>query len=134
MNIVIVDDDKKILEMLERAFVMETDYKIITTTNPIEAYDIVTKQKIDLVITDIQMPEMNGLDLLKKIKKTNGMVQVITMTAYTSFDNVMTALRRGSYEIFLKPFKDVQEIVKCARELENKIKRWKQIIIEITRK
>ncbi|HPP88601.1 MAG TPA: response regulator, partial [bacterium] len=63
MNIVIVDDDKKILEMLERAFVMETDYKIISTTNPIEAYDIVTKQKIDLVITDIQMPEMNGLDL-----------------------------------------------------------------------
>jgi len=134
MKILIVDDDKNILETLERAFKISSDYSVVISDNPIKAYEIVCSEKIDVVITDIQMPQMNGLDLIKKIKQTNALVQIITMTAFTSFDNVMTALRRGSYEIFLKPFRDVNDVVNCVKELEIKIARWKQIIIEISRK
>ena len=134
MKVLIVDDDKNILETLERAFKMNTEYSVVLSNNPIKAYEIACSEQIDVVITDIQMPEMNGLDLIKKIKQANALVQIITMTAFTSFENVMAALRRGSYEIYLKPFKDVNDLVNCVKELEIKIGRWKQMIIEISRK
>jgi len=134
MRVVIVDDDKEILEMLERAFKLETNYKIFLFDNPVKAFDFIVNEKVDVLITDIQMPEMSGLDLIKKVKTTNGMIQIITITAYTKFDYVMTALRRGSYEIFLKPFENVNNLINCVKELEIKINRWKEIIVKITRK
>ncbi|HOK39653.1 MAG TPA: response regulator [bacterium] len=134
MNVLIVDDDKNILEMLKNAFLFNTDYNVIVMTNPIEAFDYCCKEKVDVLITDLMMPEMNGIDLIKKVKERNGIIQIIAITGYARLNLVTSALRRGAFEIFLKPFSDVNVLIDCVRDIEKRIARWKVIIAEIISK
>lgn len=135
MKLLIVDDDQTMLDTLSRAFVLHApDIDVITTTKPTSVLETITKERIDVVLTDIMMPELNGIDLIKQIKARNGMIQIIAMTGQTKLEYVTAALRRGATEIFLKPFKEVKEVIDCVKEIETKISRWKRIILDITSK
>jgi len=94
-QILIVDDEEIILETLV-TLIKKFDYKCETASNGREAYEKLKKQLYDLVITDINMPEMNGLELLKIINKEYPNTDVVVLTGYGTdydFDSLLLTLR-----------------------------------------
>lgn len=126
-KILIVDDDQDILSMLQLAF-MSTDYEVTTINHPLQAYKMIENEHFDMVISDIQMPQMDGLTLLRKIKNFNGMIQVIMMTAHITINNTLDAFRYGAVDIFFKPFEDVNEIITAADGVAAKLDRVNNIL------
>ena len=120
-RILVVDDQDVILKTIVAAF-KDTSCEISAVNNPVKAYQMVEDEHFDIVITDIQMPEMNGLDLLRKIKKHNGMIPVIIITGYTTINNILNAFRYGAFDFFFKPIK-LDEIVCAVNEAVAKIER-----------
>ncbi len=119
-TVLIVDDSVHVLKLLEAGF-SRTSYNVKTVSNPVLAFDIIQKEHIDIVVSDIEMPYLKGLELLKKIKSYNGMIQVLIITGYTSINNALNAFRYGAENIFFKPV-DIKEVIKgvdmCAAKLD----------------
>ncbi len=126
-KILIVDDDKDILSMLEMAF-LPTSYDVTTIDHPLQAYKMIENEHFDMVISDIQMPQMDGLTLLRKIKNFNGMIQVVMMTAHITISNTLDAFRYGAVDIFFKPFEDINEIIAAADGVAVKLNRVNSIL------
>ena len=99
-------------------------YEVVIANNGREALNLLKKNKVDLVISDIRMPDINGLDLLVKIKKEYPQTKVIIMTAYGSSDVQKEANRRGSLHYVEKPF-EISDIRKIIIDLIGKRKGFK---------
>ena len=107
-TIAIVDDEKEILEMLKMHLERNADYKVDTYLNPLHLLNTYEANKYDLIFSDINMPEMYGLDLLKKIIIINPAQKVCIMTAFSSLDKVLVAHKRGACNYIMKPIKLVE--------------------------
>jgi two-component system chemotaxis response regulator CheB len=113
-KVLIVDDEETLTWSMARSLSKDKDkYEVIIANNGREALAQLEKNKIDLVITDIRMPDINGLDLLVKIKKGYPQTKVIIMTAYGSSDVQKEANQRGSLYYVEKPFEisDIRKII-----------------------
>ena len=113
-KVLIVDDEETLTWSMARSLSKDKDkYEVIIANNGKEALNLLKKNKIDLVISDIRMPDINGLDLLVKIKKEYPQTRVIIMTAYGSSDVQKEANRRGSLYYVEKPFEisDIRKII-----------------------
>ena len=116
-NILIVDDEKSILDLLSVVFKKE-GYGVRTASSGVQAREILEKEAIDLVITDIKMPQTSGMDVLKFAKGLNPEIPVILITAYGSIKQAIDALKAGALDYVVKPF-DVEELkILVARGLE----------------
>ncbi len=104
-NILIVDDEKH-YPMIIGEVLHEEGYKSFTASSGMEALDILNTQLIDLVLTDVKMPGMTGIDLLKKIKEIKPDMPVIIMTAFGSVEKAVEAMHKGAYTFILKPFEN----------------------------
>lgn len=111
INIVIIDDETEILAMLEKHLSREGGYKVTTYTNPLNAISSLS-QDTDLVLLDIMMPQMNGLDALPKILEKVPSVKVLMMTAYSTLDKVLNAHRYGASDYIMKPFSSLNALSK----------------------
>ena len=109
MNIVIIDDEPEIISMLQKYLEREGEYHVTTYTNPIHAISSLPSNT-DLVLLDIMMPQMNGLDALPKILEKNPNVKVLMMTAYSTLDKVLNAHRYGAEDYIMKPFSSLNEL------------------------
>jgi len=107
-KILIVDDEKSILDLLSMVFKKE-GYVIYTALSSQKALEILDEHDIDLVITDIRMPGMSGLDLLFHIKENYPDIPVIMITAYGSTREAVRALKAGALDYITKPF-DIDEL------------------------
>ncbi len=113
-KVLIVDDEETLTWSMARSLSKDREkYEVIIANNGGEALNLLKKNKIDLVISDIRMPDINGLDLLVKIKKEYPQTKVIIMTAYGSSDVQKEANRRGSLYYVEKPFEisDIRKII-----------------------
>lgn len=128
-KLLIVDDSKAILAGLSRAF-RKTPYEVVTVDNPMEAYDLIQDRHFDIVISDIEMPEMNGLELLRKIKNYNGMIQVIIFTGYITINNTLNAFRYGAFDLFFKPVAD-DVLVAAVDQAAARLNRINNLIEEV---
>ncbi len=128
IKIVIVDDDENILKSLKRFFLTKEGIEIITESNPQEAVNLVKNDKIHIMLVDIQMPQMSGLDVLKMVKEEDPLVQVIIMTAYSSIERVIRAFELGANDFILKPFESLDYVWKIVEISIEKIVRWKKIL------
>ncbi|WP_345993172.1 response regulator [Sulfurimonas sp. HSL-1716] len=108
-SIVIIDDENDILSMLEKYLTREGGYKVRTFNNPVTAISSISKDT-DLVLLDIMMPQMNGLDVLPKLLEKNPDVKVLMMTAYSTLDKVLNAHRKGATNYVMKPFSSLNEL------------------------
>jgi len=113
-KVLIVDDEETLTWSMSKSLSKDKDkYEVIVANNGKEAVNQLKKSHIDLVISDIRMPDINGLDLLVHIKKEYPYTKVIIMTAYGSSDVQKEANRRGSLYYIEKPFEinDIRRIV-----------------------
>jgi len=101
-NIVIIDDENEILSMLER-YLSREGYKVKTYNNPLTAISSLA-ENTDIVLLDIMMPQMNGLDVLPKLIQKNKKIKVLMMTAFSTLDKVLNAHRHGADDFVMKPF------------------------------
>jgi two-component system chemotaxis response regulator CheB len=113
-KVLIVDDEETLTWSMARSLSKDKDnYEVLIANNGREAFTFLEKNKIDLVISDIRMPDINGLDLLVKIRKEYPQTKVIIMTAYGSADVQKEANQRGSLYYVEKPFEisDLRKII-----------------------
>lgn len=103
MKILVVDDEAPIRDMLQRGLTQRGGFSVEVAQNGIEAIEKIEKDVFDLVLTDLMMPEMGGLELLKTIKGTRPEVMVILMTAYGSIETAVEAMRIGADDYITKP-------------------------------
>lgn len=127
IKILIVDDEESITASLTRYFDL-MGYKASATSSPLEALRMVENDNYMVVISDIVMPEMGGIELLKRIKKFNGMIQVIMMTGVVTIENVLACLRNGANECFLKPLDDLEDMKNAVDEAVGKLEKWERLI------
>lgn len=114
-NIVIIDDEREILNMLER-FLSRKDYNVKTFDNPVTAINALPRDT-DLVLLDIMMPQMNGLDALPRIVEKNPKIKVVMMTAFSTLDKVINAHRNGADSYVMKPFESLEALSKKVEEM-----------------
>jgi putative nucleotidyltransferase with HDIG domain len=101
-TLLFVDDEESILEVASEYF-MAKGYHILTAENGRLAVDILEKEKIDCCFTDINMPEMDGLELAEHIRMVDNTIPVIIMTGYPSLDNTIRTLKNGVVDFLIKP-------------------------------
>jgi DNA-binding NtrC family response regulator len=102
-NILLVDDNQSTLDALEQ-IVIEKGYNCITTGTAEEALHQFLSSPADMVITDMKLPGISGLDLLKKIKEIDDTIPVIVVTAFGSVEKAVEAVKLGAFDFITKPF------------------------------
>uniref|UniRef100_A0A7C2NCL9 Sigma-54-dependent Fis family transcriptional regulator n=1 Tax=Thermoanaerobaculum aquaticum TaxID=1312852 RepID=A0A7C2NCL9_9BACT len=107
-RLLIVDDELHMRESLARWF-LEDGYEVETAGDAKAALALLGRQTFDAIITDIRMPGMDGLELLKQIKEVNPHATIILITAYASVASAVEALKAGAYDYLVKPF-DPEEL------------------------
>ena len=110
-HILVVDDEPFVLEAV--ALLLDSfGYDVSACGHPREALNKLQSHKVDIVLTDIKMPEMTGIELLEEIRKFNTEVPVILMTAYAELDMAIDAIKNGAFDFLIKPFNS-QYLVQC---------------------
>lgn len=117
-TILIVDDEKNYLVVLE-ALLSGEGYEIITSEAAAGALETLREADIDLVITDMKMPGMNGMALLEACKKAKPDIPVIMMTAYGTIEMAVEAMKKHAYDYIQKPFENEQLKLTIKKALEN---------------
>lgn len=117
-TILIVDDEKNYLLVLE-ALLGPQGYEIITANNAHSALRSVREADLDLVITDVKMPGMSGMELLEECKKIKPELPVIIMTAYGSIEMAVEAMKKNAYDYITKPFQNEQLKLTVKKALDN---------------
>ncbi|MCP4633725.1 MAG: response regulator [candidate division Zixibacteria bacterium] len=117
-RILAIDDEPHMLILLERIIGEKTEYKITTLGNSLEVPELLKEQKFDLIVTDLKMPGMDGLDILKHIKDTKRSEEVIIMTAFGSLNTALDALNEGVFDYITKPFKKERIILTIDRAMK----------------
>src|SRR5512136_683307 len=103
MRILVVDDETPVREMLQRGLTQMGGFSVEVAQNGLEAVERIEKDLFDLVLTDLMMPEMDGMELLRTIKGTRPEVPVIMMTAYGSIETAVEAMKMGADDYITKP-------------------------------
>ena len=118
-NILIVDDNYDMLEVLQRNL-KALDYNVYKASSVQEALDILKLSAIDLLITDIQMPEVNGIELLKYANEHYPFLPKLVITGFPSVNSAVDAIQSGATDYLVKPFtsKELKNLVQ--KSLKNK--------------
>jgi DNA-binding NtrC family response regulator len=124
-KILIVDDEKDMLILLQRIISEETDHELVATANPLKAIELFNTRSFDLVITDLKMPKMDGIRLLEKIKKSRPKTSVVILTAYATIDTAVEAIQKGAYDYITKPFRRERILLTI-----DKVMKWQEMVRE----
>lgn len=114
-TVLIVDDEENVSNLLNKVLIKEK-YNTYTAMDGEEALDIINKHRIDIVISDIKMPKMSGIELLGKIKEIDSSINVIMITAFATLETAIDALRMGAKDYITKPF-NLDEIISSVKNI-----------------
>ena len=116
-KILIVDDEVSMREFLE-IMLSKEGYKVSSSGSGKEALKMLNDTIYDLIVSDVQMPGMNGIELLRNVKEVCPDTTVIMITAYASTESGVEAMKAGAYDYITKPFKvdEIKLIIKNALE------------------
>lgn len=115
----VVEDSKVLREMLVHVLSDEADV-LESAANGQEAVEKHTAVPFDLIVTDLNMPMLSGIELIKKVREHDDLVEFIIMTAYASLETAIEAIKAGAYDYILKPFK-IEELKVAVRNVRDKI-------------
>jgi two-component system response regulator AtoC len=133
-RILIIDDDRSICDVLD-AELRRRDFVPTTATGPDEALRRLAEEDFDLVLTDINMHSMSGVELCRQIAEIREQLPVVVMTAYGSMESAIAAIRAGAYDFVTKPFEmdDIALTIERAlkhRALGEEVKRLRRVVID----
>lgn len=131
-KILAVDDQPHMLVLLERIIREETKYECISTNNPLEVPGILVEESYDVIITDLKMPGMDGLEILEYISQNNRREKVVIITAFGELETAIKAMQLGAFDYITKPFKKEQILHTIDRAmnwqlLEREAREWEEI-------
>jgi len=118
-TILVVDDEINYLTVME-TLLGEAGYEVLTAPSAIEAVKIAAAADLDLVLTDMKMPKMSGIELLEKLQQLYPGLPVIIMTAFGTVEKAVSAMKKGAFDYILKPFKNDEILVTIAKALEHR--------------
>ena len=116
-TILVVDDEESLREVVSRKLQTE-GYKCVLVTNGEDALTAMSTQHFDLVLSDIKMPGMSGMELLSHIREENADMAVIMLTAVSSMETAVEAMKLGAYDYVIKPFETDDLVMRVSRALE----------------
>lgn len=117
-QILVVDDDR--MNLLRTRKILEDDYDVSLAESGREAIDKLGKEKIDLVLLDIEMPELNGIETFERMNRLSFNVPVIFLTASGCEEDVLSAIKLGAANYLKKPFFPQELRKRVAKELEHR--------------
>ncbi len=119
IHLLIVDDESSISEILG-CYLQNKGYTVTTASSAEEAFGIVNKMSIDLVVSDIKMPGLSGVEFLKKVKENHPSIPVLLTTGFPTLDTAIEALKLGAYDYLTKPFNLEEIFEKVRRALQSR--------------
>lgn len=118
METVLIVDDEKNYPLILSAVLQDVGYETLTANSGQEALEILNHSDVDVVLADMKMPGMDGMELLEKIKEGNVHLPVIMMTAYGTVEKAVEAMQKGAYNYILKPFDNERLIIFIKKAIE----------------
>lgn len=118
-TLVIVDDEDANLLSLRKIFQKEGSFRVLPANSGREALDLCRKHSVDVVLTDLMMPQMSGMDLLKALPTVAPNAEVVVMTAYGTIEKAVEAIREGAYDFVEKPLKRLNILKTVRRAAEH---------------
>lgn len=117
-KILIVDDEPDMLKLLSMTIQRKAPYQVTTTNNPVEALELVKGGGFDLIISDLKMPGLDGIELLDAVKRLDPDTPVILMTAYGTIESASEAMEKGGFDFITKPFRIEQILFTIDRAMK----------------
>jgi len=121
-RILVVDDEPNMLRLLKTILMDKTSYEVTTTNNPLEVSKLLQESHYDLVVTDLKMPLVDGIDLIGIVKNIDATMPIIVITAYGTIETAEEAIQKGAYDFITKPFRKETILITIKRALE-----WKRM-------
>jgi DNA-binding NtrC family response regulator len=121
-RILVVDDEPNMLRLLKTILMDKTGYEVTTTNNPLEVSKLLQEGHYDLVVTDLKMPLVDGIDLIGIVKNIEATMPIIVITAYGTIETAEEAIQKGAYDFITKPFRKETILITIKRALE-----WKRM-------
>ena len=125
LSILVVDDDE-IIRMVLRQSLEKEGYHVSTANSAEEALNTLQRSFFHVVITDIMMGEMNGVELLLQIKEMNSLMQIYVMTSHGTLPHVIQCMQGGAYDFFEKPLK-IEDILISLGDAARRATRWSSL-------
>ena len=117
MSILIVDDEEILQDVLTSLLTKE-GYSTLSAGTGREALDLLEKEEIDLVLLDLMLPGMSGMEVLKRIRAADPDQVVVVITAYSSIEGAIEAMREGAFHYIPKPFKNEEVLLTIRKGLD----------------
>ena len=121
-RILVVDDEPNMLRLLKTILMDKTGYEVTTTNNPLEVSKLLQESQYDLVVTDLKMPLVDGIDLIGIVKQIEATMPIIVITAYGTIETAEEAIQKGAYDFITKLFRKETILITIKRALE-----WKRM-------
>lgn len=116
-KILVVDDEQDVRETLE-SVLANLEFDPVVAPGGREAMEVIRREKVDIVLSDLYMPEMDGIELLKRVKAENKNIVFLMITAHPTIETAVDAIKKGAYDYLTKPFHIEEVKMKIDRALE----------------
>jgi len=124
-RILAVDDELDMLSLIKMIIEGYSNHQVTTTNNPLEVADLLTKEQFDLIITDLKMPGMDGMELLELAKKYDKDALILMVTAFGSLESAEEAVRKGAFDYISKPFRKEQLLLAIDKAMQ-----WREMALQ----
>ncbi|MRS05041.1 sigma-54-dependent Fis family transcriptional regulator, partial [bacterium] len=118
-RILILDDEPDIVEVMVTRLEI-VGFPVIGHTRAAKALEALKKDDYSILITDLKMPDMDGMEVLKEAKKINPDIEVIIFTAYGSIEGAVEAIKEGDHDYLVKPFEPIELFAKIEKAIEKR--------------
>jgi len=129
LNLLVVDDDPSIVRIVQAHLEKElpADVHLYTATSPEEAQRWLDEHCCDILISDIEMPDISGLEMLAFARRRNAWTQVAFLTGHSTWDRIAEAIEKGASDYLLKPI-DREELLQVVSQIRARMVRWQQAL------
>jgi DNA-binding NtrC family response regulator len=117
-SIIVIDDEENMCKILGKILTME-NYRVRCFTDPREAVEQIRRSPPDIVVTDLRMPEMTGMEVLQATRAASPNTNVLVLTAYATIETAIDAMRAGAFDYITKPFKTDELLLTIGKALEH---------------